>query len=181
MPVPSKAQKEFRRALEHARQWEKACARWVRGRGWAVVPTYDFGGEGNNKAPKLLSPVGTPDLVLPDLQCFRSGTLRWLEVKFKREASLYRNTGSMVTGINRRLWRQYRRVESATSGQVVIVFIHEKEQEVRGDFLSNLALYVHHEYPGGKMGEDGMVFWNFTDIPVWGSLASFSALLPENQ
>ncbi len=159
----------FETQLAHAREWEKKVARWAARRGWYVLPAYDYAGKGESKAPKLVSPDGN-DLVLPDLVCFRNAGLRWLEVKWKRRAALYRATGELVTGISLRLFKHYCQIEERVAGEVFVVFLHEDEREVRGDSLNNLRAYVSHVYKGPKMGRGGMVFWPYLQIPRWGEL-----------
>lgn len=166
---------DFRTQLDAARRWEIALARWIRSRGWYVVPTYDFSGKGEGKAPKLLAPLGTMDLVLPDLQCFRAlGEVRaqWLECKWKSGAVLYRKSGHLVTGISLRLARHYAEVERQTGQRVVIAFLHEAEGEMRAAPLGELPL--SHDYQGAAMGRGGMRFWRWSDIPVVCGLAEIS-------
>lgn len=166
---------DFRSKLDAARVWEKKLARWVRRRGWYVVPTYDFSGKGEDKAPKLLAPLGKESLVLPDLQCFRAGEQQWLECKYKSEAIVYRKGGYRTTGISRRLRDHYEQVQQATGASVVIAFLHEKEREVRGAALVDLAQHFSHEYAGAKMGRSGMVFWKYDELPCWGRLEAIRA------
>lgn len=160
----------FEQRLSQAREWEKKVAAWAARRGWYVLPSYDYSGKGDSKAPKLLAPPGGRDLILPDLACFRGHGLRWLEVKWKRKADLYRKTRTMVTGISLRLWNHYREIEQRVGGEVFVVFLHEQEREVRGDKLSALRGYVDHTDPSDKMSRGGMIFWPYERIPKWGSL-----------
>lgn len=154
---------EFRSALDKARVWERKLAAWVRRRGWHVLPTYDFNGAGEDKAPALLSPPGMTDLVLPDLQCFRSGRVRWIECKWKARADEYRKGGYLVTGISLRLAGHYAQVRRATGADVWILFLHEREREVRGGPMASLP--HSHDYTGGVMGRAGMRFWRYAEIP----------------
>lgn len=163
----------FERQLSAAREWEVRVAGWARRRGWYVLPTYDFSGKEDDKAPKMLAPSGSRDLVLPDLQCFKDQEIRWLEVKWKARADVHRRTGHRVTGISKRLWDHYLEVQCTTAGDVYVVFLHELEREVRGASLSWLRQNVHHTYDGGKMGRAGMVFWDYDVLPRWCDLSVF--------
>jgi len=163
MQAPS----DFQVRLDAAREWEKRMAALLRERGWYVLPTYDFSGKGDDKAPKLMAPVGCESLVLPDLQCFGEDGQRWVEVKYKTRADYNRKHGYTVTGISRRLWRHYRSVAEVSRADVFVAFLHDEEAEIRGDSLANLSSYVSHEYDGSKMGRDGMVFWRYGQIPRW--------------
>jgi hypothetical protein len=149
------------------------AAKWARSRGYYVSGTYDFSGKDDNKAPKLMAPPRGESLVLPDLQCFKVTSpdpATWMEVKWKARAVLYRKGGYRVTGINKRHWQHYQKVQHLTSAKVFVMFIHDAESEIRADTLDDLRAYVSHEYDGDKMGRGGMVFWPYDDIPCWGDL-----------
>lgn len=164
-------QDAFRMRLDAAREWERALATWLAGRGWYILPTYDYGGEGEDKAPKLMAPVGKNAIVLPDLLCFRAGREQWCECKWKACADTYRRGGYRVTGISLRLLREYERVEKATQAEVVLAFLHDREQEIRGATLARLKACYSHTYSGPMMSRGGMIFWRYDKIPRWGSLA----------
>jgi hypothetical protein len=162
---------KFERARAEARKWEQKAAAWLRRRGWHVLATYDFSGKDDDKAPKLLAPPGDPDLVLPDLQMFKENGSRWVEVKYKAKADDYRIGGYRVTGISRRLWGHYQRVEEITGADVFIVFLHGKENEIRGERVRQLRGLVSHTYSGPLMGRHGMIFFRFDELPNWGPLS----------
>lgn len=170
------AHKDFRAKLDAAREWEKKLAAWCQARGWYVVPTYDFCGKDDDKAPKLLAPSGKSALVLPDLQCFRDGEHRWLECKYKTHADLYRRGDYRVTGISLRLFQHYQLVERATGARVILAFLHEREREIRGASLRELKAHHSHDYTGTKMGRHGMRFWRYEDLPRWCSLQDVAEL-----
>jgi hypothetical protein len=157
----------FRAALDAARKWEVALATFIRARGWHVLPTYDFSGKGDDKAPKLLAPAGQRDLVMPDLQCFRNGEVRWIECKWKARADFNIKRGYYVTGISLRLADHYERVNQMTGADVFLLFLHEHEGEVRGGKMRDLATAWSHDYQGEKMGRSGMRFWRWDAPPRW--------------
>lgn len=172
----------FAEKLAWARKWEKAAAEWLRTRGWYTLPTYDYSA-GGDKAPKLMSPTGAEDLVIPDLLTMRREGRRWLEVKYKSHADVHRNTEALwkirgaapevarerseVTGISLRLWGHYKAVQEATGIPVYVAFLHEKEREVRGGTLAELEAAVSHFYDGARMGRDGMIFFKYRALRVW--------------
>ena len=168
----------FRAALDAARQWEKALAGWVRAKGWHVLPTYDFSGKGDDKAPKLLAPPGQVDLVMPDLQCFRSGACRWIECKWKTQATWHRVTKRWVTGISLRLANHYIKVQQLTGADVSLLFLHEREGEVRGGPMREIEPLWAHDYGGGRMGRHGMRFWRWEEMPLRATLAEVAAHAP---
>jgi hypothetical protein len=162
-----------------ARSWEIAASCWCRSeRGYYVLPTYDFSGKDDNKAPKILSPESVADLVAPDLMVWGRGETRFLEVKYKTKADTYRKTNTLTTGINRRLWRHYRDVERLLKVPIWILFIHQQERECRADTLANLSNYIDHEYSGWNMGPSGMVFWPYLEIPRWFGIEKLERYLP---
>lgn len=162
-------QADFETKLAAARVWEERFAAWMRARGYWVLATYDFSGKGDSKAPKLLAPVGCSSLVLPDLQCFRAGSARWVECKYKERADEYRRGGYAVTGINLRHFRHYQKVQAATGVPASIAFMHRAEGEVRGATLAQLGeaggLYSHTYY-GPGMCNGGMIFWHYLRLPI---------------
>jgi hypothetical protein len=139
-----------------------------------LLPAYDFSGKGDDKSPRLLAPPGKAALVLPDLLCFRETSPLWIEVKWKAKATINHNRRRRETGINRRLWREYQRVQEVTGIEVVLLFLHEQEAEIRADTVRRLSSYGR-EYTGPRMGPDGMVFWPYERIPLVGPLARLLA------
>ena len=162
---------DFETKRELARAWEQRMGEWARRRGWYVLPTYDYSGRDDDKAPKLLAPPGRESLVLPDLQCVRPGETRWLEIKWKASCTRYVKGGYRTTGISLRLWEHYSQVELLTGGGVWVVFLHQEEQEIRGDSLADLHRKVSHQYDGRKMGRGGMIFFRYDKLTRWGSLS----------
>lgn len=156
----------FAAQLARAREWEVAASEWLRTRGWYTLPTYDYSA-GGDKAPKLMAPTGLPDLVIPDLLTMNTEGRRWLEVKFKTHADLHRTSGELVTGISRRLLGHYRSVQKVTGTTVYVVFIHEKEEEVRGGTLAELDAAYSHVYDGDRMGPGGMIFFKYHALRIW--------------
>lgn len=169
--------RDFESALAHAREQEKRLAGYVRGRGFYLLPTYDFSGKGDDKAPKLEAPPGGRSLVVPDLLAWGPSESLWIECKWKQRADFYRKSGHRVTGISLRLWRHYGEVQRRTGLRVVIAFLHEDEGEVRIASLARLAVapMFSHQYAGGKMGSSGMIFFGYDAIPLRAQLADLPA------
>ena len=159
----------FEAKLAAARVWEQLIAEWTRSHGYSILPTYDFSGKGDDKAPKLLAPSGEQSLVMPDLQCFKAGRGAWIECKYKSSASRYNRGGYDTTGIPLRLYSHYIEVERVTQMPVTVAFIHESEDEVRAARLADLsetgALYSHKDL-SGKMSRGGMIFWRYAALPI---------------
>jgi len=160
----------FQRALAHAQAEERKCAGYLKALGWRVLPTTNFSGNG---APMLEADERDESLVMPDLQAFRGGTGVWFEVKWKARATATdRFKGRLVTGVDRRNFEHYCRVEQETQIAVAIVFIHHAEREVRVATLYVLDQITSHETD--RMGRGGMVFWHYDKIPRWMSLGELA-------
>lgn len=71
--------------------------RWLQMRGWYVIPSYDYSGEGGAKAPKLQGLKAA--FPVPDLDVCRFGVRRWVEVKTKEAADFTYKTGRFEHGI----------------------------------------------------------------------------------
>lgn len=148
----------FREARERSRVIEMAFSAWLKRRRYKVVPTYDYSGLQDDKAPKMEAADPTASLVLPDLLAARDGRIFWFEVKLKTEATWTRCTQRYETGISFRLWQHYWQVQHESGGTVHLIFVHEKEREVRCGTLAELD-DIKRPYFGSRMGRAGMVFF----------------------
>ncbi len=159
---------DFDRKREEGRRIEQAIGRKLRAEGAHLIPTYDYSGIGDNKAPRLEAPPDSPGLVIPDLLVWLRGKQFWLEVKSKARADRYNKGGGILeTGFSTRLWHQYIEVQRVTGIPVRVVFVHIEEAEVRGANLDFLARNISHVYDGEKMGRGGMHFFRYDAIPRW--------------
>ena len=154
----------FDENLKWGAEAEIWVAAWLMRRGWRILPTYDFSGKDDDKAPRLAAVRPADSLVIPDLLSARGGTSRWVEVKRKTRADLYRKTGVLETGISRRLWTHYHKTQQATGIEVWIAFVHDVEGEVRVRSIDDLNALPPREYLGTKMGRDGMVFFPWEQL-----------------
>ena len=160
----------FEAKLLEARDYEIALSQWLQKQfGAYIVPTYDYGGLGDKKAPKMYPLLESKGLVLPDLMACSNGKTVWVECKWKSEASFYRKHNIRTTGINARHYKHYRKVKTVSGCKVVIMFLHVAENEMRGAEIDSMPP-IDHQYAGGKMGQSGMVFWAYDDIKRWCSL-----------
>jgi hypothetical protein len=135
---------------------EKRVGSLLQQLGWYVIPSYDYSGEDDNKAPKL---QGARDsFVVPDLDIAKTGERRWAEVKTKATPSFTKVTGRLEHGIPMRHYRSYQRVQQIT-GNLVWLFIYEEDTgEVRFGKLDDLE-GVKRVYEGDRMSKGGMVFY----------------------
>ena len=167
----------FRSALAKARVTERTVAAWLMSKEWLVLPTYDFSGKSDDKAPKLMAESPDESLVIPDLLCARRGEVRWVEVKEKDSASYTNITGRFETGISLRLWEHYQKVRAATGAPVWIFFAHNKEDEVRCGEIATLSP-KKRIYGGTRMGRAGMVFFPYHELVFVCRLSDLRARFP---
>ena len=156
--------RQFDDALEYGRAGEVGISSWLQKRGWRVLPVYNYSGKGGDKAPKLIAAIDADSLVMPDLMVARDGLTRFVEVKRKGRADWTRVTQRRETGINLRLWTQYRAVQVATGIQVALLFVHDKEGEVRGGSIDALGSDARQTGCGGGM--PAMVFFPWDTMPL---------------
>jgi len=111
----------FERNLEAGNVGERMVERFLQeNRQWYTIPSYDFNGD--DKAPRMRC-MGD-GLVIPDLDCARAGTRRWVEVKTYDHAAFNRAMKCLVHGIKRRLYYDYVQVE-INSGAPVFLCVLE--------------------------------------------------------
>jgi hypothetical protein len=145
---------------EQSKVYEIAFGAWLQSRAYYVLPTYDYSGLGDGKAPVLHT--HGESLVIPDLLAWGKGNGLWFEVKLKDHAEYYYKFQHLTTGFSLRLYKHYRRVKEVTGLKVYVVFIHAREECVKYGEID--ALPVSHSYTGDKMGRDGMIFFKFDEM-----------------
>lgn len=105
--------------------------------------------------------------VLPDLQVFAAGEMRWVEVKTKARCAWNRGSGIWVTGFSRRLANEYRAIQQATGATVAVLFSHAKEDQLRLATIGELRANVVSQ---GVCGEDTVYFsWDRIPFLCWRS------------
>lgn len=161
----------FEDNLAFAREIEKAVGAWLMSRGQRILPVYDYCGLAEGKPPKFTAAVQSESLVLPDLLGAKDGNSTWFEVKFKDRADFTRKTARLETGISRRLWEHYRKVEAESGSPVWLIFAHKQEDELRGDAIAALT-ETARVYDGDKMGPAGMVFFDYLALKLLAKLSS---------
>lgn len=171
----------FQVNLETGQLAESAIARWLRRRGWHVLPAYEKEID-NGKGPRLFMAEGTgvSELITPDLLALKDGRFHWVEAKHKSTFTWYGIGGYWTTGIDLRHWRDYQRVQTETGVPVYLFFLH-RESRTRPDDISKwgapeecptglfagsvsrLAAECSHE--SANWGRSGMIYWQpFTHL-----------------
>ena len=151
MTMPFRLRAEFLRG----RVAEQIVADFLRGRGWYVIPSYDYSGADGDKAPKI---QGLHDgIVIPDLDIAKAGSRKWAEVKAKGHADFTLKTKTYDHGIGYRNWCHYKRAQEETGCYVWLFIIEEDTQILLAESLDVLG--EGRRYEGAKMDRGGMVFW----------------------
>jgi len=87
MAIPFRERPEFLRG----RVAEQMVTRWLQEQhDEFVIPSYDYSGEDGNKAPRLQGLLR--GFAVPDLDVSRDGRRRWVEVKSKERANIWRSS-----------------------------------------------------------------------------------------
>lgn len=149
---------------------ESAIARWLRYRGFCVLPAYEII-EDKGKGPRLYLPRGS--LIVPDFLAFASkDKVLWVEAKHKTAFTWHRLTQRWVTGIDLRHYEHYQKVAKASPWPVWLLFLHDGGQakdsppdSPAGLFGNSLAyLSTHESHRHANWGKTGMVYWAVEDL-----------------
>ena len=146
---------------------EHIVAALLRRDGWYVIPSYDYSGDDNNKAPRIQGANSCH--VLPDLDIAKGGDRRWAEVKTKEQATFTRKTQRFEHGIPLRHYNDYLEVQHITGNEVWLFVYEEKSSEILCAKLDDLS-QQKREYNGGKMSRGGMIFFPRDAFRVWKKL-----------
>lgn len=104
---------------------ERQVADILRRQGWFVVPTYAYT-TAMQQAPIIAN--NDESYVLPDLNAYKPGLRRWVEVKAKGEPTYWALDGGNdrnAHGINQRHYRDYLAIEEITDAAVWLVIFEE--------------------------------------------------------
>ncbi len=173
----------FQQKLAEGRIGESLIARYLRSKGWAVLPVYEKEID-NGKGPCLFLPYGLPEneLIAPDLLLMREKQVRWVEAKSKTTATWSLRKKCYQTGIDLRLYKDYQKVQSTTKWPVWLVFLQK----------STLASNAPEDAPPCPTGLYGcpitqpiandsygrfphIVYWNIKDLKKLATLADVLA------
>lgn len=126
---------DFKRALAMGVEGEELVCSALLRMGVTALPLFQFTDE---IAPKILT--ATKRFSSPDLICFGRKGAFFVEVKTKNSWSVDRRSNLLVTGVNKRLWDDYKAIQDATGIPVYIAFNH-RSQAPEGVFLIGLEKY----------------------------------------
>ncbi len=117
----------FRNLLSFGQIGESLIARFLRGKGYLILPVYEKEID-NGKGPRLFLPFGSPEteLIAPDMQAIKAQKIRWFEAKHKNAATYYRKKARWQTGIDKRHYLDYVRVQEVTHSPVWLLFLQRE-------------------------------------------------------
>lgn len=114
----------FQQSLADGQMGESLIARYLRSKGWSVLPVYEKEID-NGKGPRLFLPDNDPQLTAPDMLTFRDQQVLWIEAKSKSTATWSLKKGCYQTGIDLHLYQDYLKVQSTTRRTVWLIFLQK--------------------------------------------------------
>lgn len=165
----------FEDNLRTGRLGESAIARWLRRRGWHVLPAYEKEID-DGKGPRLFMAegAGADELITPDLLAMRTGAFLWFEAKHKSVFTWYGLGNCWNTGVDKRHFDDYVEVQRRTAIPVWLLFLHRestpwfRDRErwpncpdecpvgLFGERIDKLAESARFDH---RWGKTGMVYW----------------------
>ena len=180
---------EFIKNFARGRVAETAIERWLMERGNWVLPVYDVG-EDANKGPQLFGHL--EQLVAPDMLVFPK--LAFVEAKSKSTFTWHRITGQWTTGIDRKHYQHYLKVQERTQIPVWLLFLHMQSRTSEidlqwscpatcpvglfGESLTELKNCINHECGSRALssgwGRSGMVYWAHKNLRLLADIEELS-------
>lgn len=154
----------FAQDLANGVAGETAIARWLRRKGFSILPVYEKIMD-TGKGPQLYTPKGP--LIAPDLLVYRGEKVLWIEAKRKSAFTWHRITSRWTTGIDLRHYQDYCRIDDEAPWPVWLLFLHEGGQakdspldSPAGLFGNKLSFLRRNEnHRSDRWGASGMVYW----------------------
>ncbi len=173
----------FEKSLEFGQIGESLIAQYLRKRGWTILPVYEKEID-NGKGPRLFLPYGLPEaeLIAPDIQALRNQQIKWFEAKHKNAATYYRKKQRWQTGIDKRHYIDYKRVQEVTKWPVWLLFLQRESTSKYapadvGPCPTGLfgCPITQHWSDDGWYERDGrrydMVYWGIEELKLLATLA----------
>jgi hypothetical protein len=168
----------FAESYEIGRIGESVIARWLRSRGWFVLPVYEIEVD-SGKGPRLLSP--DRELIAPDMFIFRVSNgkqvSQFIEAKHKTVFTWYRIGRRWTTGIDLRHYEHYCEVDRLSPWPVWLLFLHRSctpsSDDLRhgcpsecptGLYAEKLSKLLKCESHRSDRHAKGMVYWSESDL-----------------
>ena len=162
----------FDQQLKTGRIGEGIIANWFIGRGYCVLPAYEIEIP-TGKGPRLFTSEG--GIISPDMLVFNQNKIFWIEAKTKSAFTFYRKTWTFQTGIDKRHWNEYLKIQDFINWPIWLLFFHKKGNLAKdtpegmvspyglfGNDINKLRHTIDH--PSDNWGNSGMVYWNKDDL-----------------
>lgn len=171
----------FREKLQFGQVGESLIARYLRLRGWTILPAYEKEID-NGKGPRLFLPLWSEDadLITPDLQAMKNQQVKWIEAKHKNMATFFRKKWRWQTGIDKHHYLDYLKVQDRTpTWPIWLLFLQEPPVETNappnvnpcpiGLFGCPITQPFSDEgtYIDKKGKSCDMVYWGLSDGPIY--------------
>lgn len=157
----------FEENLKAGKVGESLIARFLRGRGYSVLPVYEKEID-EGKGPVLFT-ARAGVLIAPDMLVFNQRQMAWIEAKTKSAFTWHRATACWNTGINLPHWEDYLKIAEISPISIWIFFLHLNGEAkdtpegmtsptgLFGNSLKYLREHEHHRWVD-------MVYWGLMDL-----------------
>ena len=166
----------FQQSLKTGQLGESMISRWLRSRGWHILPAYEKEID-TGKGPRLFSP-GDKQLISPDMVAIHptQGRITWIEAKHKTAFTWYRIGRCWNTGIDAAHFDDYAEIASTLPMQVWLFFLHKQSKPSAGDLRFGCPAACPSGLFVGEMAHlaktailrngyaNGMYYWKDSDL-----------------
>lgn len=122
---------------ELGRRCEIALSKSLKQRKWYVIPSYDYTGKDQAKAPRLEGEL--KGFVVPDLDVARAGRRFWVECKYKTKPNPWRKHNNRpYHGLDTRHVNHYLKVQKITGCRVRLCILEREGSAVLVNWLDVL-------------------------------------------
>lgn len=165
---------KFEQKLRMGKLGESLIARWLKSRGWNILPIYELELD-SGKGPQLFSV--NDEFVAPDLLVFKhlDTNALWIEAKHKSVFTWHRITQRWTTGIDLRHYEDYLKICELSPWPIWLLFLHQKSYCLKrpnepwpcptglfGQTMDYLLENENHRHD--NWGNRGMVYWSIDSL-----------------
>jgi hypothetical protein len=185
--IQSLSDEQFQKQLAFGQAAETAIAKWLMSRGGLILPIYDIEyPQEEKKGPRAFSSLRS--YVAPDLLLFRHSGAIWCEAKRKTHFTWYRKLQRWETGIDLRVWNDYRELRRRSKLPLMLLFLHCSDTPHTRDigfgcpvkcpvglFGKDSGELERCGRTDARWGKSGMIYWGQVDLE---QMASIDEMLP---